>query len=102
VASFTAEIIPPTPHANSHSFDHQAHFNTEVGSEASLLPDESWIAVVCGVSKEQLEQDEDELPDNFFVAPRDVYMPDLTAVANVLLGKLVRLVPASHIFEIRG
>ncbi|KAF8174465.1 hypothetical protein K438DRAFT_1848979 [Mycena galopus ATCC 62051] len=29
-----------------------------------------------------------DLPEGFFVAPRDVYMPDLTAVGDVLLGKL--------------
>ena len=58
---------------------------------ARLLPDSSWIAIVCGVSKEQwndLDSDS-ELPDGFFVAPRDVYIPDLTAIADVLLGKLV-------------
>jgi hypothetical protein len=56
-----------------------------------LLPDASWIAVVCGVSKEQwneLESDVD-LPSGFFIAPRYVYMPDLMAAADVLLGKLV-------------
>jgi hypothetical protein len=63
-------------------------------TEPRLLPDSSWIAIVCGVSKEQWsEQSEDgmdsELPEGFFVAPRDVYMPDLTAVSDVLLGKLV-------------
>ena len=52
-----------------------------------LLPDPSWIAIVCGVSKEQWT--ESELPDGFYVAPKDVYMPDLTALADVLLGKLV-------------
>ena len=52
-----------------------------------LLPDSSWIAIVCGVSKEQWT--ESELPDGFYVAPKDVYMPDLTALADVLLGKLV-------------
>ncbi|KIJ66909.1 hypothetical protein HYDPIDRAFT_85219 [Hydnomerulius pinastri MD-312] len=58
--------------------------------EPQLLPDSSWIAVVCGVSKEQWAEGEadDELPENFFVAPKYVYMPDLTAVADVLLGKL--------------
>jgi hypothetical protein len=59
--------------------------------EPQLLPDPSWIAVVCGVSKEQWApgDGEDRLPDNFFVAPKYVYMPDLTAVADALLGKLV-------------
>jgi hypothetical protein len=57
----------------------------------SLLPDASWIAIVCGVSKQQWNDldSNQELPDGFFVAPREVYMPDLTAVADVLLGKLV-------------
>ncbi|KAF7966038.1 hypothetical protein HWV62_40441 [Athelia sp. TMB] len=55
-----------------------------------LLPDASWIAVVCGVSKEQWDAEDGGggLPEGFFVAPKDVYMPDLTAVADVLLGKL--------------
>ncbi|KIK80291.1 hypothetical protein PAXRUDRAFT_833609 [Paxillus rubicundulus Ve08.2h10] len=59
--------------------------------EPQLLPDSSWIAVVCGMSKEQWApaNGEDGLPDNFFVAPKYVYMPDLTAVADALLGKLV-------------
>jgi len=53
-----------------------------------LLPNDSWIAVVCGVSKEWGTENGEELPGDFYVAPRDVYMPDLTAVADVLLGKL--------------
>lgn len=56
--------------------------------EPRLLPDDTWIAIVCGVSKEWGTENGEELPENFFVAPRDVYMPDLTAVADVLLGKL--------------
>ena len=54
-----------------------------------LLP-EGWIAVVCGASKEQGE-DAECLPEGFYIAPKDVYMPDLIAVADVLLGKLVGL-----------
>ena len=59
--------------------------------EPSLLPSSSWIAIICGVpSNWSLSGDEDEdLPSGFYVAPRDVYMPDLTAIADVLLGKLV-------------
>ncbi|THU76168.1 hypothetical protein K435DRAFT_974530 [Dendrothele bispora CBS 962.96] len=63
-----------------------------------LLPDDSWIVVVCGVSKEQWEhssndhhygEDSDnDLPDNFYIAPLNVYMPDLLAISDVLLGKL--------------
>lgn len=62
----------------------------EEEDEPRLLPDDSWITIVCGVSKEWGRENGEELPPNFFVAPRDVYMPDLTAVADVLLGKLVR------------
>ncbi|CAE6414520.1 unnamed protein product [Rhizoctonia solani] len=51
---------------------------------AQLIPD-GWIAIVCGVAKNWGEED---LPERFFVAPKDVYMPDVTAVGDVLLGKL--------------
>jgi hypothetical protein len=87
----TLATIPPTP-------DRGGHFNSDPDAtgdneEARLLPDASWIAIVCGVTKEQwlaLDDDQDSgLPDGFFVAPKDVYMPDLTAVGDVLLGKLV-------------
>lgn len=67
----------------------------EAEEEPCFLPDTSWIAVICGVSKEQwirqMEEQESDLPDRFFVAPRDVYMPDLTAIGDVLLGKLVSI-----------
>ncbi|KAG9015203.1 hypothetical protein FRB94_004322 [Tulasnella sp. JGI-2019a] len=52
--------------------------------EPRILPD-GWIAIVCGVAKNWGEED---LPEGFFVAPRDMWMPDLTAVGDVLLGKL--------------
>ncbi|KAH7884391.1 hypothetical protein F5I97DRAFT_1889167 [Phlebopus sp. FC_14] len=60
--------------------------------DPKLLPDSSWIAIVCGVSRQQWGEGrpDDELPKNFFIAPNYVYMPDLTAIADVLLGKLVR------------
>lgn len=63
----------------------------EEDNGVGLLPDEKWIAVICGVSKEQwnAENEEGELPEGFYVAPRDVYMPDLIAVGDVVLGKLV-------------
>ncbi|KAG2117753.1 hypothetical protein DEU56DRAFT_747920 [Suillus clintonianus] len=56
--------------------------------DARLLPDSSWIAIVCGVSKWGQDEADEKPPDRFFVAPKYVYMPDLTAVADVLLGKL--------------
>ncbi|KAK7031204.1 hypothetical protein VNI00_013620 [Paramarasmius palmivorus] len=80
-------IVPATPSIEADEWNvHTA--------PPSLLPDDTWIAIVCGVSKEQwerqqqLEGEDGGLPENFYVAPRDVYMPDLTAVADVLLGKL--------------
>ncbi|KDQ13570.1 hypothetical protein BOTBODRAFT_371100 [Botryobasidium botryosum FD-172 SS1] len=51
---------------------------------ARLLP-EDWIAIVCGAGD---AWGVDQLPEGFFVAPQDVYMPDVTAVGDVLLGKL--------------
>lgn len=69
-----------------------------VDEEPCLLPDTSWIAIICGASKEQwirqLEKEELDLPEQFFIAPRDIYMPDLTAVGDVLLGKLVCVRPS--------
>ncbi|KAF8150728.1 hypothetical protein B0H34DRAFT_729986 [Crassisporium funariophilum] len=82
----TLNTIPPTPEAS--------HFSPEDldPDGPRLLPDSSWIAIVCGVSKEQWTSEsgdkDSELPEGFYVAPRDVYMPDLTAVGDVLLGKL--------------
>ncbi|KAI8980058.1 hypothetical protein BD414DRAFT_420926 [Trametes punicea] len=87
--------IPPTPRpvdgfdSSEPSWDGGASEGREQDEvEVRILPDDSWIAIVCGVSKDWGTEDGEELPDNFFVAPRDVYMPDLTAVADVLLGKL--------------
>jgi len=72
--------------------DSDTVFDSDYEDEPRLLPDSSWIAVVCGASgstKQSAADDgEDELPNNFFIAPKDVYMPDLTAVGDVLLGKL--------------
>ncbi|KAG8968304.1 hypothetical protein FRC03_007960 [Tulasnella sp. 419] len=56
----------------------------DIEDEPRLLPD-GWIAIVCGVSKGWGGED---LPEGFYIAPRDTYMPDLTAIGDVLLGKL--------------
>ena len=81
-------IVSVTPFLNTSSSKCLVAAEEEE-EEVRILPDDSWIAVVCGVSKDWGREDgEDALPDGFFVAPRDVYMPDLTAVADVLLGKL--------------
>lgn len=61
--------------------------STELTEIPGLLPD-GWIAVVCGASKGQ-DEGVENLPEGFYIAPKDVYMPDLIAVADVLLGKLV-------------
>lgn len=51
-------------------------------SKPSLLPP-GWIALVCGLTKDQTL----DLPENFF-PNSNFYVPDLTAVADVILGKL--------------
>ncbi|KAG6902827.1 hypothetical protein C0995_010712 [Termitomyces sp. Mi166 len=85
--------IPPSPNALQTSFSITSScFDEDNGPfDVRLLPNESWIAIVCGASKEKWSEDDKAagLPDGFYVAPRDVYMPDLTAVGDVLLGKLI-------------
>ncbi|CAL1716937.1 unnamed protein product [Somion occarium] len=86
VPTFTA--TPPTPRPRADNpFSDLSIADTEEDIP-QLFPDDSWIAIVCGVPKDWGKEDGEELPGNFFVAPKDVYMPDLTAVADVLLGKL--------------
>ncbi|KAI5823206.1 hypothetical protein K523DRAFT_344632 [Schizophyllum commune Tattone D] len=88
--TFNAFAIPPTPVLNSDTDLASGSTDSEPADEPRLLPDDSWIAIICGVSKEQwAKEDKDEnMPEDFFIAPKDVYMPDLTAVADCLLGKL--------------
>jgi hypothetical protein len=94
---------PPTPLLNiaqeysqaiADYVSHPHIYGTE-SMEISRLPPEDWIAVVCGASKAQ-DEDAEDLPEGFYIAPKDVYMPDLTAVADVLLRKLVGS-PHTHI-----
>ena len=89
-SDFSIPVLATTPY-QALNLDSRSDINN--AEEARLLPDASWIAIVCGVTKEQrlaLDDDLDsDLPDGFFVAPKDVYMPDLTAIGDVLLGKLV-------------
>lgn len=105
IPSFTT--IPPTPILGEFSHGSAPAEQENVDVRSLMLPDASWIAVVCGVadSREwQIRQrstgavgvtsgEEEGLPEGFYIAPRDVYMPDLMAVADVLLGKLVCLTP---------
>lgn len=60
--------------------------SVEIG-EAGLLP-RGWIAIVCGLAGNNNEIRND-LPAGFFASEKDVYVPDLTATADVVLGKLV-------------
>ena len=56
--------------------------------DPKFLPSEDWIAIICGLSPAALQDASADLPDRFFVAPPDVYMPDLLACCDVMLGKL--------------
>jgi hypothetical protein len=103
IPSFTT--IPPTPILGgfSHESVSAEQENTDVRN--LMLPDASWIAVVCGVADSRewqirrqnsgtvgeisSEEEDNDLPEGFYIAPRDLHMPDLMAVADVLLGKLV-------------
>jgi hypothetical protein len=97
--------MPPTPTLGEFSHGSISAEQENADIRSLMLPDASWIAVVCGVADsrewqirrnnagavgESSEEDSD-LPEGFYIAPRDVYMPDLMAVADVLLGKLVCL-----------
>ncbi|KAM0791885.1 hypothetical protein ACM66B_004140 [Microbotryomycetes sp. NB124-2] len=66
--------LSPPPHSSDAS-----------SSMAGLLPP-GWIAIVCGLGNgNEIKKD---LPDKFFASHEDVYVPDLTATADVVLGKL--------------
>ncbi|GAA5949325.1 hypothetical protein JCM3765_003371 [Sporobolomyces pararoseus] len=58
----------------------------EINREAGLLP-KGWIAIVTGLSGGNNAIRED-LPYGFFASEKDVYVPDLTWVADCVLGKL--------------
>lgn len=59
-----------------------------VEQAVGLLP-KGWIAIVTGLSGGNNAIRED-LPFGFFASEKDVYVPDLTWVADCVLGKLVR------------
>ncbi|BGP42658.1 hypothetical protein JCM10449v2_006670 [Rhodotorula kratochvilovae] len=54
--------------------------------EAGLLPP-GWIAIVTGLSGGD-NAIRDDLPYGFFASEKDVYVPDLTWIADCVLGKL--------------
>ncbi|KAI0264345.1 hypothetical protein BC834DRAFT_882547 [Gloeopeniophorella convolvens] len=102
----TFATIPPTPTFPNDGFpngDAPPAVLDDLDVRSLMLPDASWIAVVCGVADSQewrskrngvhasgtgSTEDDDDLPEGFYIAPRDVYMPDLMAAGDVLLGKL--------------
>lgn len=102
----TLTTIPPTPTLGDFS-EGDAAVEESPDARSLMLPDASWIAVVCGVADSHewnlrrrdatsTGEEDGDLPEGFYIAPRDVYMPDLMAVGDVLLGKLVRLMLPSN------
>jgi len=102
----TFTTVPPTPTLRDFSYenDYVEPEPENVDVRSLMLPDASWIAIVCGVADLQewqirrrdaaptgvkFGEEDNDLPEGFYIAPRDVYMPDLMAVGDVLLGKLV-------------
>lgn len=67
---------PPSPTLGS----------TKHTRKPGLLP-KGWIAIVCGLGGGNAIKA--DLPKGFYASDSDVYVPDLTAVADVVLGKLV-------------
>ncbi|KAG5637484.1 hypothetical protein H0H81_004407 [Sphagnurus paluster] len=95
IASFSVPqlaTIPPTPSGVEDTFGTLSEVDlVDEDDDWRMLPDDSWIAIVCGAAKDMDDKTGaggTGLPEGFYVAPRDVYMPDLTAVGDVLLGKL--------------
>ena len=104
----TLTTIPPTPILGDFSNGDAFVEQEDPDVRSLMLPDASWIAIVCGVADshewkirrrdatstgEFAGEEDDDLPEGFYIAPRDVYMPDLMAVGDVLLGKLVCPMP---------
>lgn len=80
---------PPALHLEDSNSDLTAISNalaTQSSATADGLLPPGWIAVVCGLAN---GQGEEALPEGFYAAPRDIYVPDLTATCDVVLGKLV-------------
>lgn len=65
--------------------------------EVGLLPP-GWIAIVCGL-RGDVDAIRSQLPERFYSPdPKyDIHVPDFTATADVVLGKLVRLISYSVI-----
>lgn len=85
---------PPSPSpsssptiSKSNSALQSGGFLDSTPREPGLLP-EGWIAIVCGIKVDSAASE--GLPLGFYRSPLDVYVPDMCAIADVLLGKLVR------------
>ncbi|GAA94009.1 uncharacterized protein L969DRAFT_92945 [Mixia osmundae IAM 14324] len=72
----TISLAMPDPHDDG-------SYPSDVSNECGLLPP-GWIAILCGYDNSSGEL----LPPNFYTTGKDVYVPDLTATADVILGKL--------------
>lgn len=66
--------------------------NGNVNDDGLLPP--GWIAIVCGL-RGDIDEIRQELPERFYSPdPKyDIHVPDFTATADVVLGKLVRSSP---------
>ncbi|KIJ51466.1 hypothetical protein M422DRAFT_244629 [Sphaerobolus stellatus SS14] len=106
VVSFGDQIVyrphgrspSPQSHGGNHSSSPEtgplAHEMLSVTSAAAEPSIDLGCAESCCVGMRDSEKDseksieEEPLPSNFYIAPSDVYMSNLTAVADVLLGKM--------------
>lgn len=88
LVSFGGQVIPsPRPPTST---DHDIT-DSAAGSEIDLLHNSllppGWIAIICGLPSKYHAHD---IPDRFFSIgdSKFHYVPDLTAIADVVLGKL--------------
>jgi len=88
LVSFGGQVIPsPRPPTST---DHGPS-DSAAGSETDLLHNSllppGWIAIICGLPSKSHPHD---MPDRFFSIEDSKfnYVPDLTAIADVVLGKL--------------
>ncbi|KZT40036.1 hypothetical protein SISSUDRAFT_983935 [Sistotremastrum suecicum HHB10207 ss-3] len=75
----TSPVVASTPTFHNYS---------PLPEEPRFLPSGDWIAVICGLSHAAIQEDHADLPDGFYIAPPSVYVPDLLACCDVMLGKL--------------
>ncbi|KAA1098792.1 hypothetical protein PGTUg99_018044 [Puccinia graminis f. sp. tritici] len=87
LVSFGGQVIPsPSPPTSTdHDLDDGSSPN-QTRPHDSLLPP-GWIAIICGLPPKARPH---QIPDRFFsiTDSKFNYVPDLTAIADVVLGKL--------------